>query len=165
MNIFGIGTAELAIIFVLMLMVAGPKRMAQWAYVLGQYVAKLRTMWQETSKVIRAELEAAGVEPEVVDTLEQYANPRSRPSVRNAMSQQLDNLVKTEMKPVDDALKPVGDVMQEVKKSTPLAGAQADGNSQSTDSASGDKPASDTKASQSDAEDSAGTYDAWTKPN
>ena len=63
MNIFGIGTTELIIIFVLMMVVAGPKRMIAWAYVAGQYMAKLRDLWQEASGVLKKELEQAGLEP------------------------------------------------------------------------------------------------------
>jgi len=47
MEIFGIGGAELVAILIIMLVVAGPKRMIQWAYVLGQYVAKFRAMWDD----------------------------------------------------------------------------------------------------------------------
>lgn len=65
MNIFGIGEMELAIILILMLIVAGPKRMIQWAYVLGTYVTKLRGMWTETVGYLQKELDDAGVNVQI----------------------------------------------------------------------------------------------------
>jgi Sec-independent protein translocase protein TatA len=62
MNILGAGPAELLIVFVIMLVVAGPKRMIQWAYVLGRYVAQLRAMLQETMNAIQKELSESGVD-------------------------------------------------------------------------------------------------------
>ncbi|MCZ7542900.1 MAG: hypothetical protein M5R40_04895 [Anaerolineae bacterium] len=62
MNIFGIGAAELVIIFLILLVVAGPKRMVAWAYIVGRELSKLRVMWSETMEMIQTELEEAGVE-------------------------------------------------------------------------------------------------------
>ena len=62
MNILGAGPAELVLVFIIMLVVAGPKRMIQWSYTLGQYVAKLREMFQETMNAVRKEFEEAGVD-------------------------------------------------------------------------------------------------------
>lgn len=62
MNIMGAGPAELVLVFIIMLVVAGPKRMIQWSYTLGQYVAKLREMFQETMNAVRKEFEDAGVD-------------------------------------------------------------------------------------------------------
>jgi Sec-independent protein translocase protein TatA len=65
MNIFGIGGAELVLILVIMLVVAGPKRMIQWAYVLGKYVAVLQKMWSQAAAALQKEFDEAGVELEV----------------------------------------------------------------------------------------------------
>ena len=62
MEIFGVGGAELAAILIIMLIVAGPKRMIQWAYVLGQYMAKARAMWAETMTYVQKELNDAGMD-------------------------------------------------------------------------------------------------------
>ncbi|GAB4437746.1 MAG: hypothetical protein Kow00120_05150 [Anaerolineae bacterium] len=62
MNILGIGAAELVIIFLILLVVAGPKRMVAWAYIAGRELSKLRAMWSETMEMIQSELEEAGVE-------------------------------------------------------------------------------------------------------
>ncbi len=61
MNFFGIGGTELVLIVLIMLIVAGPKRMIQWAYVLGVWVGKARTMWQQAVDVLQKEMDEAGV--------------------------------------------------------------------------------------------------------
>lgn len=61
MNFFGIGGAELVLIVLIMLIVAGPKRMIQWAYVLGVWVGKARLMWQQAVDVLQKEMDEAGV--------------------------------------------------------------------------------------------------------
>lgn len=58
MNILGVGLFEFALIFLIMLMVAGPKRMVRWAYILGRYTAQARGMFQETVNALQKEFEA-----------------------------------------------------------------------------------------------------------
>lgn len=74
MEILGIGTAELIAILLIMLVVAGPKRMIQWAYILGQYVAKLRTMWADAMAMVQKEVDAAGLDVQVPKDLPTRAN-------------------------------------------------------------------------------------------
>lgn len=62
MNILGVGPAELAVIIVLMLVVAGPKRMIQWAYQAGRYAAMMRKMFQETMDAIQKEIDDSGLD-------------------------------------------------------------------------------------------------------
>ncbi len=62
MNILGIGPAELIVILVVMFVVAGPKRMVAWAYILGQYVAKFRAYFDETMRAVRKEFEDAQID-------------------------------------------------------------------------------------------------------
>ncbi len=62
MNILGIGPAELIVILVIMFVVAGPKRMIAWAYILGQYVAKFRAYFDETMRAVRKEFEDAQID-------------------------------------------------------------------------------------------------------
>jgi Sec-independent protein translocase protein TatA len=153
MNILGVGPAEFGIILLLMLVVAGPKRMAQWAYILGQYMAKLRAMWEETSALIKKELEQAGVEPEVVDSLQQWIDPRTR-----SKANPLNRLTEEVTRPVKSALKPVQDVINEVGPTqidTANTAAAAD------TSESSDAPASGEDSS-SASSPSPGRYDAWT---
>lgn len=71
MDIFGVGGWELVTILLIMLIVAGPKRMIQWSYTLGTYLAKLRRVWAETARALQKELDDAGVDikvPEQVPT-------------------------------------------------------------------------------------------------
>lgn len=65
MDILGIGGWELVAILLIMLIVAGPKRMISWSYTLGKYVAQLRKMWAETAQVIQKEFDDAGVDVQV----------------------------------------------------------------------------------------------------
>lgn len=158
MNIFGIGPTELVLVLLIMLMVAGPKRMARWAYVMGVYMGKLREMWKETSDVLKKELAEAGFEPEVVDTLGKVANPRTR---RAVVSSELDKLVGEMKKPVEESLKPVQQALEPVKTTlqdvgtTPLTPAAPANEATATPtSATSDEPDSPETAT--------GQYDAWT---
>jgi Sec-independent protein translocase protein TatA len=62
MNILGVGPAEIIVVFIIMLAVAGPKRMVQWAYQIGRYTAQLRAMFQETMNAVQKELAASGLD-------------------------------------------------------------------------------------------------------
>lgn len=62
MEIFGVGFPEVIVIFILLLTVAGPKRMIRWAYVLGQYTARARQMFGEAMEAFKREMEAAGID-------------------------------------------------------------------------------------------------------
>ncbi len=57
--------AELLIVFVVMLLVAGPKRMITWAYLIGKYTAHLRALYQETITTVQKELQAAGFDEQI----------------------------------------------------------------------------------------------------
>jgi len=65
MDILGVGGWELVAILLIMLIVAGPKRMIQWSYTLGKYVAQLRRMWSETAQMLQKEFDDAGVDVQV----------------------------------------------------------------------------------------------------
>lgn len=65
MNIFGVGGAELVLIFIIMLVVAGPQRMLRWAYIAGKYAAQLRVMWDRMVEMIQAEIDEAGMDVEL----------------------------------------------------------------------------------------------------
>jgi len=62
MNLFGVGGTEILLIVVIMLIVAGPKRMLQWAYILGQYLGQLRILWGQTMEGIQKEFDESGVD-------------------------------------------------------------------------------------------------------
>ncbi len=64
-GIFGIGGWEMILVMVIAIIVAGPKRIAQWAYVLGQWTSKLQTMWAEVAVSLQKELDESGVDIKV----------------------------------------------------------------------------------------------------
>lgn len=156
MNILGVGPTELVIVFLLMLMVAGPKRMARWAYVMGVYMGKFRDMWQEASTMIRKELAEAGIEPEVVDMVGKAANPRVR---QQMISGQLDRLVGDMKKPIEESLKPVQEVTKEIGP-IPLEPRQAESG---TAGSAGDGSGADEDEQPRSTQDNSGRYDAWTR--
>jgi hypothetical protein len=86
-----------------MLIVAGPKRMIQWAYVVGTYTAKFRKMWEETVDYIQKEVDEAGLDVKV---------PKELPTRAN-LNREITKVMKPVTAPVEEALKEVG----EVKKS------------------------------------------------
>ncbi|MDX2140185.1 MAG: hypothetical protein SF123_19015 [Chloroflexota bacterium] len=99
MNIFGIGGAELILILIIMLVVAGPKRMIRWAYVLGKYIAMLQKMWGEAAAMIQKEFDAAGVDVEV---------PKNIPTKAD--------LQRTVVKAIKPVSQPFDDIKQEINK-------------------------------------------------
>ncbi len=99
MNVFGVGGWELVLVLLIMLVVAGPRRMAQWAYILGQWTAKARSMWAETMAVIQAELDEAGVDVKLPKT------PPTRASIERS--------AKDFLKPV---VEPLEEVSNELKQ-------------------------------------------------
>ncbi len=62
MNILGIGGWELVVIFIIALVIAGPKRMIQWAYIAGKYLGQLRIVWRNMMQTIQKEFDDAGVD-------------------------------------------------------------------------------------------------------
>jgi Sec-independent protein translocase protein TatA len=97
MELFGIGTTELIAILLIMLVVAGPKRMIQWAYILGQYVAKARRMWAETMAVVQKEFDQAGMDvtlPKDIPT---------RTSLKAQMTQALSGVTRPVQNVLDEA--------------------------------------------------------------
>jgi Sec-independent protein translocase protein TatA len=75
-GILGVGPMELFVIFILALVVAGPKRMVGWAYHAGRYMSVLRGMFQETMDAFQKELNAAGMDPETTKTLSELKSSR-----------------------------------------------------------------------------------------
>ncbi|MEL6405620.1 MAG: hypothetical protein AAFR81_14730 [Chloroflexota bacterium] len=106
MNIFGIGGAELVLILLIMLIVAGPKRMLKWAYVIGTWVGKFRVMWEQVVDVMQKEVDAAGMDVEI---------PRELPTRQN-----LSRAAEQFVKPYSDELQ------KPFKEVTTAAGAALD---------------------------------------
>ncbi|MBZ0300289.1 MAG: twin-arginine translocase TatA/TatE family subunit [Anaerolineae bacterium] len=115
MNILGVGGPELVIILVLMLIIAGPKRMLHWSYILGQYVAKFRRMWSETVDVLQKEFDDAGVDFQIPK------DPPSRGSLNREAAKMLGNVTK----PVKDTLDQVNTEVGDIKKTTAVVAQSA----------------------------------------
>lgn len=109
MEIFGIGTAELIAILIIMLIVAGPKRMIQWAYILGQYTAKARAMWAETMAYVQKEFQQAGVDVELPKEIP------TRASLNREISKQVEKAIAPVTKPVQQTLSETGTQLKEIK--------------------------------------------------
>jgi Sec-independent protein translocase protein TatA len=110
MEIFGVGGAELVAILIIMLIVAGPKRMIQWAYVLGQYVAKFRNMWSEVMAGVQKELDAAGMDVQLPKTMPTRAELNNH---INTFTNPVNNVWAGIKAPVEDVMK---DVSTEIKQ-------------------------------------------------
>jgi len=115
MEILGIGGAELVAILIIMLVVAGPKRMIQWAYVLGKYTAKARAMWTESMAYLQKEFEAAGLDVELPK------EPPTRRSLNRQLTRQVEKAFSPVTKPVQEALDETAAQVNQVKKQTTLS--------------------------------------------
>ncbi len=108
MNLFGIGGTELLLIVLIMLVVAGPKRMLQWAYVLGKYLGQLRILWSQAMDTIQKELDESGVDvklPKDIPTrgdIARLASQAMRP-LQEPMQEVMDEY-ETERKKVSKTL-------------------------------------------------------------
>ncbi len=114
MEILGIGGAELVAILIIMLVVAGPKRMIQWAYVLGKYTAKARAMWAESMTYLQKEFDAAGLDVELPK------EPPTRGSFNRQLTQQVGKAFSPVTKPVTDALEEAKTQVNELKNQTTI---------------------------------------------
>jgi len=106
MEILGIGGAELVAILIIMLIVAGPKRMLQWAYILGKYTAKARAMWAESMAYIQQEMKEAGMDVEL---------PKEPPT-RGSINRQITKALAPVTRPIQEALDETNTQLNEVKK-------------------------------------------------
>lgn len=115
MEILGIGGAEFIAIFIIMLVVAGPKRMIQWAYILGKYTARMRAMWAESMAYIQKEFDEAGVD------IQLPKEPPTRGSLNKQINQQVTKALSPVTKPVQDALDEAKSNVSEVKKAATIS--------------------------------------------
>lgn len=111
MDILGIGGWELVAILIIMLVVAGPKRMIQWSYTLGKYVATLRRMWAETASMLQKEFDEAGVDVKVP------TKPITRGSIKREVSREVSRAFGDVTKPVQETLDEVKGELEPVKQS------------------------------------------------
>ncbi len=111
MEFLGIGGFELAVIFLILLIVAGPKRMIAWSYTLGKYVSVLRNMWAETAAMLQKEFSDAGVDVKIP----------TEPPTRGSINRMITNTVSKAAAPITEPLKEAQRQVQE-----PLKQAQRD---------------------------------------
>jgi Sec-independent protein translocase protein TatA len=102
MDILGIGGWELVAIFVIMLIVAGPKRMIGWSYTLGRYVGMAKDMWAQTARQLEKELKDSGVDVEL---------PKDIPT-RQTLNSTIVKAMTSVSKPISDPLKQPFDEVQ-----------------------------------------------------
>lgn len=114
MEILGIGGAELIAILIIMLVVAGPKRMIQWAYIAGRYAAKARAMWAETMTYIQKEFKDAGVDIELPKEVP------TRGSLNRQINKQVEKAMSPVTKPVQDALDETTSQLREIQAQTTI---------------------------------------------
>ncbi len=108
MNILGVGGWELVLIVIIMLVVAGPKRMARWAYIAGTYIAKFRAMWSETVDVLQKEFDQAGVDIQI---------PKDIPT-RNSLNKQATKVFDEFTRPVKETMDQATANVKDIKKTT-----------------------------------------------
>jgi len=138
-NILGMGIPEVLVIFVIMMVLFGPKQMVKWAYDIGRYTAKMRAMFQETMDAFQKEMNASGLSDGTKD-----------------LGKEVNNLRSTSFDIVSEASKVINSVDSEVKSTATAASTLL-----SDSAASEPKPTPPTSESQSD-DDKKPRYDAWT---
>lgn len=122
MNIFGVGGAELVVIIMIMLIVAGPKRMIRWAYVIGQYVGKFRILWSQMVDVMQEEVDAAGLDvklPREIPTKQSLAHTAGQ--LMKPYTKSLEDTLDDVAKPIKETIDKTNETVEEVKKETKIS--------------------------------------------
>jgi len=83
--------------------------MVQWAYILGTYMAKARTMWAETMSYVQKELNEAGMDVELPK------NIPTRASFNSEISKQVQKAVAPISKPLQDTIDATKTEVQQIK--------------------------------------------------
>ncbi|GAB4508415.1 MAG: hypothetical protein OHK0046_00720 [Anaerolineae bacterium] len=129
MNILGIGGWELAVIFIIMLIVAGPKRMIHWSYILGRYLGQLRILWRQMVDVVQQEFDASGVDVKL---------PKDIPT-RSSVNKMARDALRPVQEPLEQALREVDSDMRRVNNDLSLKAPNAP-KTELNGTANGDKP-------------------------
>lgn len=119
MEFLGIGGWELAAILIILLIVAGPKRMIAWSYTLGKYMAVFRSMWAETATQLQREFHSAGVDIEL---------PKEPPTRASLNKMVMDTVTKASAPvtaPLQETQKSVKELMGSAAIHTPAKPADA----------------------------------------
>jgi Sec-independent protein translocase protein TatA len=144
MNILGIGELELVLIVIIMLIFAGPKRMARWAYIAGQYIAKFRAMWSETVDVLQKEFDDAGVDIKI---------PKQVPT-RGSINRQANKVMSEFTRPVKETMDKAAAEVSDIKKATTITAPAA---MKTTNGAKSAKPAAQKPAG----DQAKGDFGSW----
>jgi Sec-independent protein translocase protein TatA len=147
MNILGIGGWELVLIFIIMLLVAGPKRMVRWAYVMGTYIAKFRNIWAETVDVIQQEFDDAGVDVKIPRDIP------TRDNIRRNFNEQVSRSFSDVTTPVKETVDQVNADVREFKRTTTSIPTTPRGNGRQSPSTT--KPATTPRS------DSQSSFGSW----
>jgi sec-independent protein translocase protein TatB len=110
MNFFNIGTAELILIFIIALIVVGPRRLPEIGREIGRILSDLRKMSQEFTTDLTQELEAPAKElGEITQELEASAKElremtqeMSAPAKENETAMTVDQLPMTKDHPTNN---------------------------------------------------------------
>jgi Sec-independent protein translocase protein TatA len=111
MNILGVGEIEILMILVIALVFAGPKRMIQWAYTLGQYTAKMRRMWAEAMTMLQKEFKDSGVD---------ITLPKEIPT-RRTLNKQVTKALSSVSNPLQETINEVNSEVKQIKEATSIA--------------------------------------------
>ena len=142
MSFFGVGTWELLVILLIALIVAGPKRMLEWAYYLGRILGKFRVMWSQVMETIQQELDDSGVDVKLPKTFDrrainQTASDFMRPfseEVRRAEEayraelKSIEDKYHHEVKELDSSIRTAGTQQTSIDETAPQNGAVDRGN-------------------------------------
>lgn len=116
MNIFGVGGAEIVVVIMIMLIVAGPKRMVRWMYVIGQYVGKFRIVWSQMVDVMQDEVDAAGLDvklPRDIPTKQSLAQTAGQ--FMKPYTESLENTLEDVAKPIKETMDETGKSLEQAK--------------------------------------------------
>lgn len=106
MELFGVGGTELILIIIIAMVVAGPKRVAQWMYYVGKFVARLQRLWSEMMQVIQQELKESGIDVELPKT----------PPTRQSIDQAARNMLKPYTQELDEAKQDIERHLDDVQR-------------------------------------------------
>lgn len=163
MKLFGVGGAELVLIVIIMLIVAGPKRMIRWAYIIGQYVGKFRILWEQMVDMLQDEVDAAGLDvkiPKEIPTRQNIAKTANE--LLKPYADEVEKSMENVKNPVKAALDEGNAAVKDAKKATEqnVDLGSWDGKKE-TKAQANDKP--DTKPEPA-SEDNGTNFGAWTQP-
>lgn len=109
MNIFNIGGMELVLIITIALVVAGPKRIAVWAYQLGVWASKLQNMWGDFANALQKEMDEAGFNVQIPRT------PPTRDQITRSVQEFGREITKAAETPVEEVKKEVQSIKADIQ--------------------------------------------------